>query len=434
MSSFLYFSQLLANRGKKRPLAMAEDPWGGRGEKPQGSPEKEPGPPDLDEFFKKLLGGRRDKRADDEHGGGGNGGGRPPVDMRVSPKLIAVAIAAAAVLWLASGFYTVKERENGVETVLGRYTATTKSGLNWNWPAPIGHVNKVDVQSISTMRIGEFRTQKGSVSTQDQRVGQMLTKDENIVEIGAALQYRISDPRAYEFNAENPVGVLNDIVTSAIREVVGANTVDDVLTNRRNEWPQEARQIIIDTVKQYDLGIEVVALELQDARVPAEVQDAFEDAVRAREDEERLRLQAEAYANERLPIARGEAQKRVQAAKAYAVAAVAQAEAEATRFNDLLAAYNKDKTALRKRVYLETMSDVYSQNRKVVMDSGVKPIISMDSAAPVPAVQAAAEQDASAAAERPKAAPASVQPAASTAAAPESASEEARSRSRSRGR
>ncbi len=368
-----YFAQKMLMR--QQPVAMAEDPWGSHkpddNKKPSQDSNQKPvnQPPDLEELFAKILG---------FGGKGGNNRGagqKKPADFQFDGRVAMLASAVVFSMWLGLGIYTVKERENGIETFLGKYTETTKSGLNWHVPFPLGSVEVVDVESIATMRIGEFKTQKGTISTQDQRVGQMLTKDENIVEIGAAVQYRIADAKAFRFNAADPVDVLSDVVTSAIREVVGANTVDAVLTDRRNEWPQEARKIIVETLKKYNLGIEIVAFELQDARVPAEVQDAFEDAVRAREDEERLRLQAEAFANERLPIARGHAEKLLQASRAYAVTSIAKAEAEATRFDALLEAYQKDKEAMRQRLYIETMNTVYARNRKLVLDGESQPII-----------------------------------------------------------
>lgn len=378
----MYITQLLANR-RHQGMMMAQDPWGNRPEEPNNTGKKEEGPPDLDEFFSSLLGRKKGNQ-------NGHNGAPSPSEFPFNSKLIMLGVAVIASVWLASGFYTVTERENGVETVLGKYSNTSKSGLNWNWPRPLGHVEKVDVQSISTMRIGEFRTQKGSISTQDQRVGQMLTKDENIVEIGAAVQYRINDGQAYIFNAASPEEVLRDVVTSAIREVVGANDVDDVLKDRRNEWPQQAKQIIVSTLNKYNIGIEIVALELQDARVPVEVQDAFEDAVRAREDEERLRLEAEAFANERLPMARGDAEQRLQAAQAYSATQLALAEAEATRFKDLLAVYQKDKSAMRARLYLDTMNAVYADSQKIIVDKNIKPIINLDGKVDKAALDAAA--------------------------------------------
>lgn len=361
-----------ADRSLQRPpVMMAEDPWNGRQGKDE---EKKDQPPDLDEFFSRLI-----RRGSGNDGGrGGKSGKMPSFPFHPNRRTVIAAVFIVLGLWLASGMYTIKERENGVVTFFGKYRETTPSGLNWHWPYPLGGVEKVDVQSIATMRVGEFKTQKGSVSTKGQREGQMLTKDENIVEIGAAVQYRIQDAKAYLYNANAPVEVLHDVVVSAIREVVGANDVDDVLKDRRNEWPQQARQIIVKTIDAYAIGIEIVAFELQDARAPAEVQDAFEDAVRAREDEERLRLEAQAYARERLPIARGEAEKRLQQAKAYAVEVSEKARAEASKFDALLAAYELDKTAMRSRLYLDAMSDVFADTRKVVVGNDkVRPILNL---------------------------------------------------------
>lgn len=360
-------------RGFHPSTVMAsEDPWGERdkGGKPKQDNEQ---PPDLDEFFANLK-----KKITGDNRSGGKGGGSPTPNIGFSKKTIGLLTGVALAVWLSTGVYTVQERENGVEMVLGKHTNTTTSGLNWNWPAPIGHVEKVDVQSIATMRIGEFRTQKSSVSTSSQRVGQMLTSDENIVEIGAAVQYRISSAENYLFVANEPEKVLEDIVISAIREVVGASTVDEVLRDRRNEWPQEAKSIITTILRDFGLGFEIVAFELQDARAPAEVQDAFEDAVRAREDEERLRLKAEAYALERLPVARGQAEQHVQDAMAYEARVLAQANANVSRFNDLYKVYLMDKMAMRDRLYLDTMSEVYGNSQTVVVDAkNTKPIVNL---------------------------------------------------------
>ena len=360
------------NRRRPQPVAMAQDPWGNNDNKNNDQP------PDLNEFFNNLL--RRNPRRS------GNGDSGNPAPMRLSGKLILLIIMSALAIWCASGVYTVRERENGVETFLGRYLRTTKAGLNWHFPAPFGQVSKVDVTSISSMRVGEFKSQSGRVSTSDQRNGQMLTSDENIVEIGAAVQYRIRDAKNYLFQANQPEEVLRDIVISAIREVVGSNSVDDILIDKRGEWPQEAKQIIEKTLEQYNLGFEIVAFELQDARAPVEVQDAFEDAVRAREDEERLGLEAEAYARERIPVARGEAQRHLQAAQAYKAETLARAAADSSRFNNLLATYRENPAVMRERLYLDTMAGIYAQSNKVLVDADdARPIINLGDAPALPA-------------------------------------------------
>lgn len=363
-------------------LMSNQDPWGGSS--PSNNPNNQPKkdndtPPDLDEVMNDLFKKLGINRHGNHHDDGDNNNPRPQSALPPMGAKSIIGLSALALgVWLATGFYTVKERENGVETVLGKYQATTKSGLNWNWPAPIGQVEKLDVQSISTMRVGELKTQKSSASTKEQRTGQMLTSDENIVEIGATVQYRIADAKRFLFAANRPEDVLADIVVSAIREVVGANTVDDVLRDRRNEWPEQAKSIMVDILKQYDLGIEIVAFELQDARAPAEVQEAFEDAVRAREDEERARLQAEAFANQRLPAARGEAEQFRQNAQAYRAQVLAQANADVSRFNNLLSAYQLNKDVMRERLYLDTMSAVYQNSQKILIDAeNTTPILNL---------------------------------------------------------
>lgn len=379
------FKALHQRRVKQKLLDapyLAQDPWGNRdepknqsGENKNGENKNPDGPPDLEELFSRLT------RRNNQNNNGQNGNHQPSFQPNIpafNPTLIAVIVALGSAFWLSSGFYTVQERENGVETFLGKYQQTTKAGLNWNWPAPLGKVEKINVTSISTMRVGELKTTKSSASTQEQRTGQMLTSDENIVEIGATVQYRIQDAKRYLFTANQPESVLEDIVVSAIREVVGANSVDDILKDRRNVWPEQAKSIMVDILKQYDLGIEIVAFELQDARAPAEVQDAFEDAVRAREDEERARLQAEAFANQRLPSARGEAEQLRQSAQAYKAQVLATAHADVSRFENLLTAYEKNPEVMVQRLYLDTMGKVYQNSNKIIVDAkNSQPIINL---------------------------------------------------------
>lgn len=364
-----YLLKKFINLWRPKPQ-LAEDPWGQRPEdnRPKNRGDAE-GPPDLDELLGRFLKSNRRKNNGDGDNSNNRGDNSFLDPSELSPKHILIGLGVLLLIWLSSGFYTVREREHGVVLLMGKYHSTSGSGLNWFWPMPIGKVEKVDVQSIQTLRVGEFKTQKGVVSTRDQRIGQMLTKDENIVEIGVAVQYRVNNAQAYLFEAKHPEDLLREVVVGAIREVVGANSVDEVLTDRRGEWPQEARQIITRTVNDYGIGLEVVALEVQDARAPAEVQDAFEDAVRAREDEERLRLQAEAFTNERIPLARGQAAQIVQASEAYAAKTIAKAEGDASRFNSILSAYNLDPKVLRERLYLETLEGVYSASPKVFVDS-----------------------------------------------------------------
>lgn len=373
---FHFFLSFMLAASRRYAWAVHNDPWGQEPSNP--GPKKEQGPPDLEDFFKNLLNKKRQAPQDPNE----PQAPRPSRNDFNLPHFnlsaIVLILAVGGILWLASGIYTVQERENGVETFLGKYQSSTRAGLNWNWPAPLGKVEKIDVTSISTMRIGELKTQKGSTSTKEQRTGQMLTSDENIVEIGATVQYRIKDARRYLFVANQPEKVLEDIIISAIREVVGANTVDDILRDRRNEWPEQAKQIMVSLLQQYDFGIEIVAFELQDARAPAEVQDAFEDAVRAREDEERARLQAEAFANQRLPAARGEAEQLKQSARAYGAQVLAQAKADTNRFQELLSAYRVNPEVMKTRLYLDTMAMVYANSEKIIIDAPhSRPIINL---------------------------------------------------------
>ena len=258
------------NGGKKD-----RDPWS------NNSGGKDQGPPDLDEALKNLMGklGLGGKSS----GGRGNQG-----NSGLSGKGIGLVVALALVVWFISGFYTVKEAERGVIQRFGAYHAEVGSGLHWR-PRFIDTVTNVDVNNIRSQ----------------QTQGSMLTEDENVVRVELGVQYRITNPRAYLFNVESPDSSLSQITDSALRYVIGHNTMDNILTVGRDEVRQQTREIIETLVARYDLGLAVVEVNFQGARPPEEVRDAFDDAIRAQEDEERFIREAEAYARQLEPTARG---------------------------------------------------------------------------------------------------------------------------------
>ena len=322
-----------------------KDPWGGKG--------GDQGPPDLDEVVRKLqerlgglFGGK--KRGPDEPGSGGPtgfGGG-------ISGKAVGLGVTILFLIWIASGFYIIDPAERGVVRRFGAYTEMTDPGWHWRIPTPIEEVAKVNVDEISSF------THKAS----------MLTKDENIVDVELTVQSRIQDAADYLFQDQDPNKTLRDATETVVRTTIGGNRLDFILTEGRSAVAAAIRERAQSLINQYKTGLEITSVNMQPAKPPEQVKDAFDDAIKAREDKERLENKAEAYANEILPQARGEA-ARVQAdAKAYRDKVVAGAEGETSRFLALLGEYEKAPQVTRERLYLETMEQVLGGSGKVLLD------------------------------------------------------------------
>lgn len=333
-----------------------KDPWGGRG--------GDQGPPDLDEIVRKmqnkmggLFGGRK--------GGGGSGGGSGGGMMAVG-----VIAVVAALVWLASGFYIVDEGKRGVQLRFGEFSQITMPGLHWHIPYPIEQVERVDVEQRRFVEVG-YRSVAGSGSSSAQPVPKealMLTQDENIVDIRVAVQYQVKDAREYLFNVRDPDVTLKQATESAIREVIGKSRMDFVLTEGRSEVAGLAKDLIQSILDQYNAGLLVTTVNMQDAQPPEEVQGAFVDAIKAREDEERQKNEAQAYANDIIPKARGAAARILEEANGYQLSVIARAEGEASRFEQLLTEYAKAPEVTRKRLYLDTMEEVLANSSKVTVD------------------------------------------------------------------
>lgn len=333
-----------------------KDPWGGRG--------GDQGPPDLDEIVRKmqdkmggLFGGRK--------GGGarigGSGGGLFTFGL--------IAVVAVAV-WLLFGFYIVEEGKRGVELRFGQFSQITMPGLHWHAPYPIEQVEMVDVEKRNFIEVG-YRSAGGRGSSGTQTVPRealMLTQDENIVDVRVAVQYQVKDARAYLFNVRDPDATLKQATESAIREVIGKSKMDFVLTEGRGEVAIQAKALIQSILDQYAAGLLVTTVNLQDAQPPEEVQGAFADAIKAREDEVRQKNEAEAYANEVIPKARGAAARVLEEANGYKLSVIARAEGEASRFSQMLTEYTKAPEVTRKRLYLDTMEEVLANSNKVTVD------------------------------------------------------------------
>ncbi|MBW2472617.1 MAG: FtsH protease activity modulator HflK [Deltaproteobacteria bacterium] len=332
-----------------------KDPWGGRGDQ---------GPPDLDEVVRKmqdrlggLFGGRK---------GGGKGGGKggPGASFAGFGFIVAIAL----VVWLFSGIYIVDEGKQGVVLRFGAFNQVTMPGPHWRIPYPVDQVEIVDAEQRRFVEIGYRTGGAGQSTVAVPREALMLTEDENIVNIKLAVQYQVGDPRNYLFNVRDPDSVLKQVAESAIREVIGQNKMDFVLKEGRAEVVNKTREVMQRILDRYDSGLLVSDVNLQDAQPPEEVQAAFSDAIKAREDKERLKNEAEAYANDIIPKARGAAARQIQEAEAYREALIAKAEGEASRFSQLLAEYARAPEVTRKRLYFETMESVLGRTGVVLVD------------------------------------------------------------------
>ena len=315
-----------------------KDPWGGGDQ----------GPPDLDEALKKLqekLGGLFGGRGA-KSGGGGGGRGRG-----VSAGLLGVIALIALVVWGLMGLYQVDEQERAVVLRFGKYQETVRPGLQWN-PPLIDEVIRVNTTKVRAVTFREI----------------MLTQDENIVEVHMSVQYVIVDPTSFVLKVRDPEDSLQHAAQSALRHVVGDSRMDSVLTEGRAQIGTDVQVRLQRYTDMYETGIRVVKVNIDESKPPGQVQAAFDDVIKAREDEERLKNEAQAYANGIVPEARGRAQRVLEEAGAYREQVVASAEGEAERFNALLAEYSKAPEVTRERLYLEAVQEVFSNTNKVMVD------------------------------------------------------------------
>ena len=338
------------------------------------------GPPDLDELwrdFNKKLGGlfgglggnkpgQRPNNQPGGNGGGGNGGGFQP-DMK-SAGIGAGLIAAVVVLiWLGTGFFIVQEGQQAVITQFGKYKSSVGAGFNWRLPYPIQKHELIFVTQIRSVDVGRDTVIKAT----GLRESAMLTEDENIVEIKFAVQYRLSDARAFLFESKNPGEAVVQAAETAVREVVGKMKMDAALSEERDQIAPRVRELMQKILDRYKVGIEVVGINLQQGgvRPPEQVQTAFDDVLKAGQERERAKNEAQAYANDVIPRAVGSASRLKEESEAYKARIVAQASGDAQRFKSVLAEYQKAPQVTRDRMYLETMQQVYSNVTKVMVDS-----------------------------------------------------------------
>lgn len=343
-----------------------DQPGSGGDKDPWGQKNNQQGPPDLDKIIKdikqKLGLSSGGKRGNTEGGGGSDGAKKPNFALFFVIGIVALGF------WFASGFYTITQGEQGIELRLGQYKRTTEAGLHWHMPSPIETVEIINVQSVNTVEVG-YRSRGGSSNTTVPREALMLTKDENIIDIQFAVLYDVKSPTDLMFNVADQIEtVVRQATESAVRETIGKNTMDFAITEGRAAIAAETQTLLQQILDRYQTGVNVRSVEMQDAQPPTEVKDAFDDAVRAREDEQRLKNLAEAYSNDVIPRARGLAVRATQEAEGYKASTIARAEGEASRFDQIRSEYAKAPIVTRDRLYIETMQAVLGSTSKMVID------------------------------------------------------------------
>jgi membrane protease subunit HflK len=284
--------------------------------------------------------------------------------FKLSGGLLGLAIGALLVLWMASGFYIVQEGQTGVVLRFGEYKYATGAGFKWRLPYPIESHEVVNLAQLRQATIG-FRGERGGKS----RDSLMLTKDENMIDIQFAVQYRVSRPEDYLFNNVRPDDIVNQAAETAMREVVGRSLSDAVLYENKEAIGREALQITQRIVDRYGAGLSIVNITIQNVQPPEEVQAAFSDAIKAAQDSERVKNEGQAYANDVIPRARGAADRLLEEAEGYRERVVAQAQGDAERFSRINAEYSKAPAVTRERMYVETMQQIFTNVSKVMVES-----------------------------------------------------------------
>ena len=359
-------------------------PWGGRGSGGGGGGRNNGGgggpfggggqrPPDFDDLVRRA----QDRLKKILPGGSGTGGG-------LGGRGIALIAAVLIGIWFLSGFYRVQTDQQGVVLRFGEWVNTTQPGLNWHLPYPIETVMTPSVERINQIDIG-FRQTGGRQSSSERDVegeSLMLTGDQNIIDIDFSVQWKISDAGRYLFNIRDPEGTVKIAAESAMREIIGRTDIQPALTEARAEIENSTKDLLQEILTSYESGILITGLKLQNVQPPGQVVDAFNDVQRALQDRDRLRNEAQAYRNDLIPQARGEAQKMVQEAEAYRERIINEAEGEAERFNQVLSAYKLNPAVTKRRMYLETMQNVFARTDKVLMDAnstgGTVPYLPLD--------------------------------------------------------
>ena len=321
------------------------------------------GPPDLDDVLRNV-----NKKISDifgkKGGDGGNGGSRGKDPKQHSTGGIVLLIGILLVGWLASGFYIVNEGHRGVVLRFGQYVDTTPAGLRWHMPYPVEQVELVNVSQVRTVEIGY----RNNVRSKVLKEALMITDDENIVDIQFAVQYILNNPENYLFNNRSPDDAVLQAAETAIREIIGKSEMDYVLYEGREDVAAEATQLMQRILDRYEIGIAISRVTMQNAQPPEQVQAAFDDAVKAGQDRERQKNEGEAYANDVIPRAIGNAARLIEQAAGHKERVIARAEGDASRFEQILVEYSKAPDVTRERLYLDMMQEVLSNASKIMID------------------------------------------------------------------
>ncbi len=342
------------------PLLSLNDPQWGR--RPGGGNQ---GPPDLDEIWRnlnrklnKLLGGK---------GGGSSSNGETPGG---GPSAGAVGggagllVALIVVVWIASGFYIVNEGQEGVVLRFGKFIETTQAGPRWHLPYPIESAEVVNVKQVRTVEVGYRNTVKSKVLKESL----MLTDDENIIDVQFAVQYILKSPSDFLFNTRSPEDSVLQAAETAIREIVGRNSMDFVIFEGRADVAARAQKLMQEILDRYGTGISISKVTMQNAQPPEQVQASFDDAVKASQDRERQKNEGEAYANDVIPRARGMASRLMLEAEGYRSRVIEQSQGDASRFRQVVAEYSKAPQVTRDRLYLDAMQQIMSNTSKILID------------------------------------------------------------------
>ncbi|MEW6119880.1 MAG: FtsH protease activity modulator HflK [Pseudomonadota bacterium] len=336
-------------------MAWNDPQWGNRDNR------KNSGPPDLDEIWRKL-----NQKLNGMFGGksGGGDGEGPVTRLPGGGSLFGLLVGLALLVWIASGFYIVDTGQRGVVLRFGKYLETTEPGPRWHLPWPIEAREVVNVDQVRTVEIGYRNNVKSKVLKESL----MLTDDENIIDLQFAVQYILKDPKDFLFVNRAPEDTVLQVAETAMREIVGKNKMDYVLYEGRADIAARAKVLMQDILDRYRTGISVSQVTLQNIQPPEQVQAAFDDAVKAGQDRERLKNEAEAYSNDVVPRARGLASRLKEEAEGYKLAVIANAEGEASRFAQIFTEYQKAPQVTRQRLYLDTMQTVMNNTSKIVVD------------------------------------------------------------------
>jgi membrane protease subunit HflK len=326
------------------------------------------GPPDLDELWRDFNRKLNGWMGGGKRGGGARGtGGLLPPDFKNIQIGGGVIAAVLVLIWLATGFFIVQEGQQAVITQFGRYKATVNAGFNWRLPYPFQRHELVFVTQIRSVDVGRDNVLKAT----GLRESAMLTQDENILDIKFAVQYRLSDARAFLFESKNPTDAVVQAAETSVREVLGKMKMDAALSEERDQIAPRVRAMMQDILDRYKVGIEVVAINLQQGgvRPPEQVQASFDDVLKAGQERERAKNEAQAYANDVIPRAVGSAARLKEEADAYKARVVAQAQGDAQRFRSVFNEYQKAPQVTRDRMYLDAMQQIYTNVTKVLVDT-----------------------------------------------------------------